>query len=405
MIKGVRDQLDSNASRQEMAVSTINDINQFKDPYTREMALVRFYQAQQQPEQMKPHLIEAIKLQPEDKRAMSTLFVLYLNDKQFAEAQSMLPRLSELDADDAHGAVFRIKLALAMNNTQDAVTLAEKLTHDSSNFGGSWELYGEAEQAAGRLGNAAEEYRRALLLQPNNSDALNKLIFCDVALKKTSEARSELNDACQRYPTDPVYRMMRQRFEIQYGDPEKSILPELEAQILSHPDVTDGYTVEIEALQACARAKASVDDTAAAAAFNQRLLVRLIEAVKRWPEDLGFSGGLAQYYSEAKDVDNAEKVMTNLSKTKRWVNQPRPLIILGEIYLSAGKLDRAEATLKQALAIQSTSTDALLEMADCKQRENDPDAALAHFCQRSTHPDPHSLHRNPSAVPRQMATG
>jgi tetratricopeptide (TPR) repeat protein len=375
MLVEVQRELNGNETREEMDAAEKIAIDKIPDPFTREKAFARFYRAQERPEEELVHLQKAVELQPNDKEMLSTLFFHYIDMRRFNDAQAMLPHIAELNVDDAGGLLYKCKLALAMNDVASAIVFGRQMTHDFPNFAGSWEMYGEALEASNQLNLAGEQYQTALGLQATNTDALTHLITCSVQQGKTAEAKHYIDDACKRFPSDPAYRDMRQRFEITNGNPE-SILAELDAQIQNYPEQTIGYGMDIQALQVCGVNKANQGDATAAADYQQRARERLKQAVARWPDNLLFANGLAQSYAQVNDVTNVEAVMKALMQRPRWKDRARPMVILGELYLSMQKYDLAETALKQALAIQHDAPEALLNLSDCKRYQGDPEGAL-----------------------------
>jgi tetratricopeptide (TPR) repeat protein len=344
-------------------------IEKIPDPLLREKTFARFYDSQEQPDDGLVHWLKALELAPNDKTVLSIVFMRYVDQRRFSDAQAMMQKLIDLDVDDAHGLIFKTRLALAMNDAPGALTSSKQLTHDEPNFSPSWELYGEALEASGQLELAAEQFNQALSLQATNVEARNHLIAVCVREGKITEARDNLNNACRQFPGDPSYRDMRQRFEVQYGDP-MSVLPELAEQIKSRPKEINGYQTDISALLACSRLRSNVGDATGAKTYQQQAVDRLKQAIAQWPDVLGFSSTLAQIDAENGDLDGSAKVIQDLSDRPRWKDTPKPMVLLGQIYLQAGKLDQAEKCLRQAIAAQPNSVEALLTLADVYQREN-----------------------------------
>jgi tetratricopeptide (TPR) repeat protein len=369
-------QLTEGTSKEEVAKLTVEGISKITDPFSREMALSTYYQRKERPEDELEHLLKAEAIQPNNVQLLGTLFSIYVGTNHFSEAQAMIPHMADLDCDQCHGVMLRCKLALAMNDIPSAVQYGRQMIHDEPNFGDTWEMYGEALQASGDLAVACEQYQSALLLQATNTKAMTNLIACNVARGKLDTARSDLERVCKLYPNNPTFREMRQRFTILYGDPQ-SILQELNDQIQEHPDEMVGYVMDIDALKACVRSEAGRGNADAADLFQKQAQDRYQQATQKWPDDLRIAAGFADLYMQANDVPHAEKVLKALADRPHWKNEPKPLILLGQIYLSAHQYALAEQTLRAARRLQPNSVEALLKLAECMQYQGRASDALA----------------------------
>ena len=376
MLPEVLKELEGKASNEELDKETLAAIEKNPDPLQRELSLSKYYKMQERPEEELKHLNAALAIVPDNHDVLTNVFMRDLSLRRFPEAQAMLPHCIDVDADDAHGLMLKTKLALAMNDAPTAIAASRQMTRDLANFAGSWELYGEALEASGQLSVACEQFNAALALQATNVDARTHLITDQVRQGKLVEARDNINGACRQFPTDPSYRDMRQRFEINYGDPV-SLLPELDAQIAQRPKEMIGFAMEVDALRACVRLKATQNDAGEAKRYQNMAIDRLKQAVAQWPDNIGFANGLAQAYAQSGDMAAAQAAMTAISERPRWKDQPRPLIMLGQILLSQRKFAEAEKPLKQALVAQPDSVEALLNLSDCYLSQSKPDDALA----------------------------
>jgi tetratricopeptide (TPR) repeat protein len=125
------------------------------------------------------------------------------------------------------------------------------------------------------------------------------------------------------------------------------------------------------------RAKAQLGQTDAANDYLQQTKDTFAAAIKRWPDDLRFTNGLAQVAIQSNDLPTAETVLKTLSDRPHWKDQPAPLILLARVYLAAGKNDLAETALRKALETNPKSVDAHLVLADCLIIQEKYDEALA----------------------------
>ena len=215
-------------------------IAKIPDPMTRAMALFRLRQSRGNLDGQVAALEQARAIQPDNAEVLNNLFLSYLNQRAFDKARAMLPVLADHDADNAHGNMFRFRLAMAEGDKEQALNLGRQLTHDFPQFAASWEFLGEAQQASGQLDAARQQFRTALDHQANNPQAMQRLVDCSIRLGQLDDARKYLADARKRFPDDPNYKDQQVRVEIAYGDPE-SVFPIVDATVRDHPDVAQAY--------------------------------------------------------------------------------------------------------------------------------------------------------------------
>ena len=340
-----------NPANTNIVKDELDVINGIQDPFVREGKLVDFYRSEQNPDEELNHLKKQVELQPDNKATLQELFIFYMDSKRFNEAEALLPHLTELDADDAHGLMLKSKLALAKQDVPNALIFSRQLTHDLPNFAGSWEMYGEALRASGQLDSACQQFVSALALQATNIDASKNLIQCSVQQGKLDDAKAYIASACKRFPNDPNYRDMRVQFEILYGDPT-SVVAELAGLVKQFPDDRRNYGMLADAQMGSMRAKAQLGQTDAANDYLQQAKDTFGAAIKQWPDDLRFSNGLSQLAVQSGDLPTAEATLKALCDRPHWKDQPAPLILLARVYLAGNKTDLAEAALHKGIGCQ-----------------------------------------------------
>ena len=166
-------------------------------------------------------------------------FQLYLVRQQYDEAEGVLGSLARLNADDANGLTFQIRLAMARNHRDEAIEDAKKLIAARPELAMSWVMLGDALQANGQYQDALQNYREALAQQSLNSDALAGEIKCYIALHDDSPA-ARIADARRLFPDSQLFRNIELNYKMTYGDP-KEVVAELQNDLAAHPDDPNNY--------------------------------------------------------------------------------------------------------------------------------------------------------------------
>jgi tetratricopeptide (TPR) repeat protein len=353
-------------------------IDESKDPFTKEMRLADLARIEAKTDEELKHLQEAEKLQPSNRSVLERMYNFYRLSRQFDKADEYAGKLGAIDADSAHGLLYKLKLALDKGEVQSAIAMGGQLTADYKEFSQSWEALGEAYQAAGKLDAAVAQYKVALDKQATNVQALRNLITCNYQMGKLSDAKAAIQEARRKFPDDPIYRDIEIQHELQYGDPE-AVLPSLRDDVKNKPTDARAYTMLVGALGKAAVLKRSKNDTDGATARLNEAKDVLKDAIARWPDSFEFAGAMAQACVETGDIEAGEAVMKALAARPRWKDSPRPVIALADLYTRMHKLDQAETTLRAALtggADGKINPDVQLKLTEVLLAEQKGDDAL-----------------------------
>jgi Tfp pilus assembly protein PilF len=373
----VKDEVNG-ASQSAIEVEAERQIDAFKDPMTQEVARADLAAARNELAVQIDHLEKARAIQPDNRQVLNKLFLCYLSARAYDKAQGMVPHLADLDADEAHGLLFRFRLATARRDTATALAVGEQLTHDFPQFSSSWSSLGQAEQATGQLDAACAQYMAALDRQGNDPDVLQRLVDCLIRLGRLDDARRALADARRKYPDAGVYRRQLVQVEVAYGDPE-AILPIVDEPVQSHPEVADNWQTAVQAYAAAAQRRTAKADGDGANRFTDRARQLLADALKRWPDSAGFAaelGDLQAHDGTEAGIAAAADTFHALAATPKWTNRPLPDVLLGRMYLQAKRPELAEAPLRHALELDPEATQARIALADSLFERHRPDAAL-----------------------------
>ncbi len=347
----------------------------FTDPFAREMQLANLAHFEGKAADEYQHLKNAQKLQPDDRDMLDRLFRRCLADGRFDDAEACLAPLAKLDADQAHGQLYKFRLVQAKGDNQSALAIAQQLTADFPEFSESWESLGEALQATGQFDDASAKYLQALDKQARNVAAMRGLIQCSVRLGKTDAALRYIEDARKKFPDDAAYREMEIDFQLDYGDPD-AVLPSLLDAVNQHPDDPQGYQKAAGALEKVAVSKNNKGDTDSAHQHYSQARDLLIQAVNRWPQDLNFAGALAGVYVQLGDVPSAVAAINKIAALPQWKDKPEPSLALAQVYLNAGQPESAEAPMNDALAKSKGDIQIEQRLASLLTQERKYDQAL-----------------------------
>ena len=366
------------ASESAVDKEALSQIEKFKDPMMREVAEAKLAAVRNELAAQTAHLEKARVIQPDNREVLNDLFLCYVSAKAYDKAQAMLPRLADLDADHAHGLLFRFRLAMARRDTTEALAVGRQLTHDFGNFASSWASMGEALQAAGQLDAACGQYAAALDRQGNEPDVLRRMVDCLIRLGRLDDARRVLTDARNKFPDLSVYRRQLVEVEVAYGDPE-AVLPVVDEGVRVHPEVAENWQTAVQAYAAAAQRRTSRADGDGANRFTDHARQLLADALKRWPDNATFAaelGNLQAYDGTEAGIAAAAATFRALAATPAWANKPLPDVLLGRMYLQAKRPEAAEVPLRHALEINPQATEARTALADALFARHQPDAAL-----------------------------
>ncbi len=355
-----------------------DQIDAFADPMARAVARAKLAGSENQLAAQTTELEKAHAIEPDNRQVLRDLFLCYVSGHAYDKADALLPRLVELDVDQAHGLLFKFRLAMARGDVAGAVTIGQQLTRDLPLFANSWSSLGEAMQASGRLEIACQDYAAALDRQGNAPEVVTRLVDCQIRLGRLDDARRTLADARRKFPDAAVYRKQLVQVEVAYGDPE-SVLPVVDEGVKTQPDVADNWQLAVQAYAAAAQRRTASGDAAVAAGYVDHARQALTDALRKWPDNAGFAAELGDLESrEGTDAGIAAAAATfrALAATPKWQDQALPDVLLGRMYLQAKRPELAEAPLRHAVELNPQAVDARTALADSLFGRHLSDAAL-----------------------------
>jgi tetratricopeptide (TPR) repeat protein len=161
----------------------------------------------------KAALLEALVITPDDPSAMFNLALVEIERGDTAAAIAGFERILSLAAtrpgfvSDELRARTHSSLANAYFRTgayDDCETAARAALALDSQLPTAWELLGLVQRRSGRLGEAAESFRKALALNPNEARIVSNLATVAIAQQQWLEAVALLSEATRQHPADPT---------------------------------------------------------------------------------------------------------------------------------------------------------------------------------------------------------
>jgi len=177
-----------NASPDEVISIQKDKISRVTDPLKQELAWAELYERLGDQEQYAAHLIAAEKIAPNSPILLAKLFDNALANNRLEEAEKYCRRITALNADNAHGLLYQIRLATVRKDNDLALKLAKDLVFELPEFAQAWLTLGQVQQARGEYEEALKQYKAALDRQADNTTAMKGLVQCYDALKRHDEA-------------------------------------------------------------------------------------------------------------------------------------------------------------------------------------------------------------------------
>ena len=350
-------------------------IQAIPDEFSRELALFDLAVRKGDSEGAFAHLQKAEKIKPDSPRVMELMFQYHLSQKKWDQASIYLDKLAKANADQANGAIYRIRFAMARGKYEEAVALSRDLTQKMGEFAQSWLLLGQALQASRKFDEAITRYATALDKQSENADAMRGLIQCYYALQRSDDARRMIEQARRTLPNDAGFLEMEIEYNLNYGDIAKGVAAR-EAQLKANPDDPRNWQNAAGANVRLATTLLQKNDEKGAAAALVRARTVAQEAGKKWPDDGRFYAIRAEIALTGQNLAEGEQALKEMLARDAWKDKPHPYIMLGEFYARFGKIDESEKALRQAMVLSNNSVEVEIKLASLLSQVGRVDDAL-----------------------------
>ncbi|MHB8834575.1 MAG: tetratricopeptide repeat protein [Candidatus Methylomirabilia bacterium] len=166
------------------------------------------------------HAERAVALEPGNAALRVTLGTLLLKTGRLADAEQVLQAALKTDVESSVTIGGMAALRLEQGRLQDARDLAATATVRNPFDPRAWYLLGTATARLGDPAGGEISLRRALTLQPGNSDAGYNLALAILNQGRTDEARALLGELHLRHPEDEGIDTLRKQVDDQTRTPE-----------------------------------------------------------------------------------------------------------------------------------------------------------------------------------------
>jgi tetratricopeptide (TPR) repeat protein len=289
-------------------------------------------------------------------------FQLYLARQQYDDAAAVINTLARLNADDANGLTYQVRLAMARNHRDEAIHAAQNLTGTRPELAMSWIMLGDAYQANGQYDQALQNYRQALDRQSVNPDALAGEINCYIALHDLDTAASTIATARRLFPNSQKFRSAELDYKLTYGNPEE-VVAELQKNLAAHPEDRNSYLMLVEACLRTAESRSAGNGDNGPRPFMNMARDVLAKALAAWPNDPQFVPLMAQVEQGSGDFASALKLLNDFAALPQWKNRAEPQLFLADLYNRAGETPETEAALRAAWANDRNDVNVQLRLA------------------------------------------
>lgn len=216
------------------------------DAVAREADLFNYYVERSNRDEATKHLAELVRLRPDDPNVLEKDFAMALTRRDWTAAEKTALRLAEMNADNAHGAVFRGRLEGARGNFAAAVTefraAEQALPGDSS----LKTFLADALMRTSRpnLDEVAAKLEESLQINPQNFGAHKLLYSVYGALDRREDSIKHLAEAAKIEPRD-VWVQERKQIVEEEQNPKVGITRR-EAERQKNPSDLENLTRLIE---------------------------------------------------------------------------------------------------------------------------------------------------------------
>lgn len=314
-----------------------------------------------------------------DEESLLHLAVFARNSKHLDEAQALLARGVAAHPTDARlqfelgvTLLLRGQAALAVTPLQAAVTAAPSLD--------GWVNLGDAQSLAGHRADAAESYRRALVLAPQSAWAHRQAGYNAWELGRGSEALAHLEAAAPNFPDEWQVPLTMGHAQAQLGNDAAALESYLKASRLAPQSEVGNFFV------GTTLARLGRTDEA------KKALGQAIARKPGWVAAHVHLGILLAHEGHRAEARGEFAQALKLDAKSAWA-----LVQLGVLELEAGNPAKAKGLLSRAVALAPGDLDVVVALGDALQAVGQPQQAAQRYAE--------VLRKNPSHLGALVKSG
>jgi tetratricopeptide (TPR) repeat protein len=332
------------------------NVEAMAEPFDREMAYYQLAMQRNERDKALERLRKAGAIKPDDRRYLDQMFQHLLVDKNYVEAEKLLPKLVATNADQANGNLYKFRFLLAQNKTEDAIAVGRDLTQKLPQFAMSWLTLGQGLSAGGQHEEALGMYQQALERQGNNVDAIRGLIDSNYRLGRPQEALRALNAAITRFPNDPVFRELMLNHEETFGDAERAmrIREDGAREMMDNPDVLAELA---RTYVRVGQARLKRGDFPGAKAVFTKAADSYSKVAAARPGDFAVVSLLSRTAAASEEPLKYEAQLKQLTETGPAVDNAGAPLIMVDYYSALGRAEDAEKAVREAVRRGGTSVE------------------------------------------------
>jgi tetratricopeptide (TPR) repeat protein len=336
---------------------TVKGIEGIAQPFDREMSFYDYYNTRNKKDEALAHLAAAEKLKPDSVRVLDLRFTTDLVEHNWDDAEKRADRLGVINADEAHGMIYKYRLALARGNFKLAEEHAREMVKSLPQFAQSWLCFGEVLKEQHQYEEAASKYQMALSKQGENLEAYRGLIECFYELKKPEEAIRYIEQGLKILPDNPWLSEQRIAWLLNWSpDPTKALEPR-KAAADKNPESLGAQLVYGASQWQVAQHFANKGQSAEAAKYVEAARKTLEAVIAKWPDERIAYAYLADMAIYTSDFAGGEKILQAYAALPSTKDSPDAKLMLADFYARFGKSDLAAPAYDQVLSNLRSRTD------------------------------------------------
>lgn len=193
-------------------------------PVRREMLLFRMAMRDGRREDANRHLDAAVRIAPDDSEVLQTRILRAMEAEDWTEAERLIARATELNADQAGGRLLRANLLQARGRSAEALALVNAVISDG--LTSVPVLYRRAQilRSLGRNEDAVSDYLEILRRQPDSVTNVRDVIVALAEMGRTRQALDIARRSQRIAGSDPTFLNQWLSLEAQVGDSTAAML-------------------------------------------------------------------------------------------------------------------------------------------------------------------------------------